>query len=221
MVKDGFTNEGTGIKNELPGDLTTYPKGNYNRFPSFVPSNGNIEQGYEKLADRIIEKTKNGLRVLMIDGYHGIDWEEFQTELDKCLNSNGAEPEWISINNCLADEDEIFNRIEKFLGNSDRIFGSHFPAGPEVFFDYKKLADLRIEMAIRRGKKAGSLTIVYGTGAGLLELWDELFYVDIAKDFIQEKFREFKINNIGTSQKTSFEEFYKRSYFVEWPALNR
>jgi mannose-6-phosphate isomerase class I len=221
MGKDSFINEITGIKNELPMDLTTYPKGNYNRFPSFVPSDGRIERGYDKLADRIVKNISNGLRVLMIDGYHGIDWEEFRSGLNNNLTGKDIISEWISMNSCLAGEEEILNRMENFLGNNDRIFGSHFPAGPEVFFDYQKLADLRIETAIKRGKNAGSLTIIYGTGAGLLELWDELFYIDIAKDIIQEKFRESKINNIRSSKEISFEEFYKRAYFVEWPALNR
>ena len=207
--------------NLLPKSMSKYSKGAYDRFPVFTPDEGIIKSGFDNLVEEIVGKMKYGLRVLMIDGYHGIDWDCFYDELNKSFIKKNTIVEWIPVNDCLATEEIIYQRIKPFLGGDDRIFGLHFPAGPEIFFDLKKLVDLRIETSIKRGKKAGSLTIVYGTGAGLLELWDELYYVDIAKDFIQEKFRESKINNIGCSKDISFEEFYKRAYFIEWPALNR
>ncbi|MEJ2195380.1 MAG: class I mannose-6-phosphate isomerase [Ignavibacteriaceae bacterium] len=207
--------------NLLPQSMNVYPKGAYNCFPAFTPSNGTIKSGFDNLAREIIDKMKNGLRVLMIDGYHGVDWNYFYNELNKSLINNGINAEWISMNDCIADEKTIYNSIKPFLGGDDRIFGSHFPLGPEVFFDYKKLSDKRIEAAVRRGTEAKLLTIFYGLGAGLLELWDELFYIDIPKDVIQNKFREGNLKNIGITHNVEFEEFYKRSYFVEWPALSR
>jgi mannose-6-phosphate isomerase class I len=201
--------------------MNVYPTGEYECFPAFTLSEGTIKSGFENLASEIIDKMKNGVRVLMIDGYHGVDWYYFYKELNKSLIKNDTTAEWISMNDCLADEEIIYQRIKPFLGGDDRIFGSHFPTGPEVFFDYKKLTDNRIEASIRRGTNAKTLTILYGTGAGLLELWDELFYIDIPKNVIQNKFREGAVKNIGITKEVDFEEFYKRAYFVEWPALNR
>ncbi len=207
--------------NLLPHSMNVYPKGAYECFPVFTPSKGIIKSGFNNLSAEIIDKMKNGLRVLMIDGYHGVEWDYFYNELNQSLIKNGTTAEWISMTDCLAAEEIIYQRIESFLGADDRIFGSRFPCGPEVFFDYKKLAVMRIEASVRRGSKARTLTIFYGLGAGLLELWDELFYIDIPKDIIQNKFRQGKIRNIAITKEFDFEEFYKRAYFVEWPALNR
>jgi mannose-6-phosphate isomerase class I len=207
--------------NLLPESLKVYPKGDYNCFPAFTPTTGKIKSGFDELSSEIIDKMKTGLRVLMIDGYHGVDWINFQDKLNESLNNSGTTAEWVSMNDCLADEEIIYQRIKSFLGGDDRIFGTHFPSTPEVFFNYEKLAQKRIEAAVKRGTITQTLTIFFGTGAGLLELWDELFYIDIPKDVIQNKFREGSVNNIGISKEVDFEEFYKRAYFVEWPALNR
>jgi mannose-6-phosphate isomerase class I len=221
MKNDNNTSTVNPNINLLPQSMKAYPKGAYDCFPAFTPSEGVIKSGYNNLSLEIIDKMKNGLRVLMIDGYYGVNWDYFHDELNKSLIKNGTTAEWISMSDCLAAEDIIYKRIESFLGGDDRIFGSHFPVGPEVFFDYKKLAKKRIEASIRRGIDAKTLTIFYGMGAGLLELWDELFYIDISKDMIQNNFRQGKLQNIGISREVEFEEFYKRAYFVEWPALNR
>ena len=116
---------------------------------------------------------------------------------------------------------EIKKRIEPFLGDDDPIFGKHYPLGAEVFFDANKIAEYRIKASIDRGNKAGDLTIFYGCGSSLIELWDQIWYVDIPKDLIQELARKGEAKNIGQEKQNTFGDFYKRSYFVEWPALNR
>jgi mannose-6-phosphate isomerase class I len=85
----------------------------------------------------------------------------------------------------------------------------------------KRFLSLRIKASVYRGRKPGNLLIIYGTGAGLLELYDELWYIDIPKDLIQEYARNGEVTNIGTIEAFPFGTFYKRSYFVDWPALNR
>ncbi len=206
---------------ELPDDVTTYPRGLYDCFPSFKPSQGVIHSGYRVLARRIEGDIPTGLRVLLIDGFQGIDWQKFRLGLDRALIEIGIEAVWLNLADCLAEEDEIYRQIAPFLGDDDPLFGTHYPIGPEFFFNAKRLAEFRILASTARGKKAGNLTIFYGMGAGLLELWDQLWYLDIPKDLIQSLARKGTVNNIGETAPTSFEHFYKRSYFVEWPALNR
>ncbi|MGE5432128.1 MAG: class I mannose-6-phosphate isomerase [Syntrophomonadaceae bacterium] len=204
----------------LLNDQDVYPKGLYEPFPSFDLENDTINKGYEKLAEHIIANVPKGLRVLVIDGFPGTEWKSVILKLTDKLLSQNIVPELIPFENCLNSADEINEALDPFLGGDDRIFGTHYPFGPEVFFNTKKVADLRIEAAIRRGNKAGKLAIVFGCGASLIELWDELWYMDVPKDCVQELFRSGRANNIGYSA-ANFEEFYKRSYFIEWPAFSR
>ena len=54
-----------------------------------------------------------------------------------------------------------------------------------------------------------------------MELYDALWYADIPKDALQARAREGALLNLGADEPVPFGAFYKRSYFVEWPALNR
>lgn len=205
----------------VPAELKEYPRGLYNPFPAFTVGKGQIGSGYKRLAESIRDELSDGLRVLVIDGYQGIEWQILQAELERELQALDIRAEWIDFSQCLAGAEEIHARIESFLGGGDRLFGTHYPFGPEVFFDVNLVAKMRIRVAVYRGASAGRPAIFYGTGAGLIEIWDRLWYLDIPKDVIQENARKGQAFNIGMLEYPGFEPFYKRSYFVEWPALNR
>jgi mannose-6-phosphate isomerase class I len=184
----------------LPPDATTFPRGVFDPFPAFTPSEGRIEQGYDALAARIAEAVPEGLRVLALDGFHGVDWDTLRERLEVALAARGVEATWWPMAGALADSDVIAERIEPFLGGDDPIFGTHFPLGPDVFFDAERLAALRIEAAVARGRGAGSLAIAYGPGAGLIELYDALWYADIPKDALQARARDGALTNLGTDE---------------------
>ena len=205
----------------IPEKMNTFPRGPFNTLPAFKISNGRIKQSYQELAALIKTSVPKGLRVLVIDGYQGVNWEIFKEKLDGYLKALKINPSWKNIDNCYAPSNEIKKRIDPFLGGDDPIFGRHYPFGLEVFFDVNKIAEYRIKSSVARGDKAGKLIIVYGCGSSLIELWDQLWYIDIPKDLIQELFRKGGAKNIGEEKQSSFADFYKRSYFVEWPALNR
>jgi mannose-6-phosphate isomerase class I len=205
----------------VPERMRNFPRGPFDTAPAFKLSKGRIELGYNALADKIKSSTPEGLRVLMIDGYQGIQWNVFQSHLKKAIEKNKIETEWLDMQDCFLSSEEIGKTIEPFLGGNDPIFGKHFPLSAEVFFDPQKIAEYRIQSSVARSGKTGKLLIIFGTGAGLLELWDQLWYIDLPKDLIQEYARKGKIKNLGANDSLSFGNFYKRSYFVEWPALNR
>ncbi len=71
-------------------------------------------------------------------------------------------PNWMNVGNCYTSSNEIKKRIEYFLGGDDPIFGKHYPFGPELFFDAKKISEFRINSSIARGDKIGQFKIVYG-----------------------------------------------------------
>jgi mannose-6-phosphate isomerase class I len=150
-----------------------------------------------------------------------VDWAAFRAGLDAALAARGVEADWLDMADCLAEPDTLAARLAPFLGGDDPIFGTHFPLGPDVFFDAEKVADVRIRAAVARGRAAGALLIVYGVGAGLVELADALWYADVPKDVLQARAREGRLFNLGADEAVPFGPFYKRAYFVEWPALNR
>ncbi|MGD8778686.1 MAG: class I mannose-6-phosphate isomerase [Ignavibacteria bacterium] len=205
----------------LPENAFDYPKGLYEKYPAFKIGDNKINKGYRYLAESIAGKINKGLRVLVIDGYQGVDWKHFINKLTEELKEENIDARTIDFEECLYNEDKINETVKDFLGGDDRIFGKHFPLSVETFFDPVKVLKLRIDASILRAEKSGALTIFYGTGAALLELWDELWYVDLPKDILQERFREGKVKNITGKSVSGFEEFYKRSYFIEWPSLNR
>jgi len=205
----------------LPEDMKKFPRGPYEIFPSFTPRTGTITSGYGELSKKILKKIPSGLRVLMIDGYHGVDWFTFLANFNENLQSHGVNADLYNMEECLKDTVEIRRHAAEFLGGNDPLFGKHYPFGMEIFFKAEKISDFRIQASIFRGDKSGRLSIFYGCGAGLLELWDELWYIDIPKDTIQFASRNGKLTNLGENRILTFGDFYKRSYFLDWPALNR
>jgi mannose-6-phosphate isomerase class I len=205
----------------LPEEMTEYPRGPYDPFPTFTPATGAIGRGYETLAQRIVQGMPLGLRVLAIDGYHGADWQQIRDRLTAALRDHGASPTWVSMDDCLSSPTEIRSAAAPYLGGDDPLFGRAYPFGPDILFNSDSVAALKIRVSIARGAAAGSLLIVIGCGAGLLDLWDQLWYVDIPKDVIQARARDGQITNLGEIEKLSFGEFYKRSYFFDWPTLTR
>ncbi|RJP72141.1 MAG: hypothetical protein C4539_03955 [Ignavibacteriales bacterium] len=205
----------------IPERTKKFPRGPFDTFPRFTISNGIIEKGYDSLAELIVSEMSSGLRVLVVEGYQGVHWQEFIDGITDALKKKEVIPGLIDIKNYYASENEIQDKIKPFLGGDDPIFGMHFPLGVDYLFDPIKLSRLRIEASVKRGIKAGDLTIIFGAGSSLVELYDKLWYIDIPKDTIQEYVRNGEQCNIGTTENLSFGQFYKRSYFVEWPALNR
>jgi mannose-6-phosphate isomerase class I len=206
------------IFSPIGADQNKFQRGLYEKFPAFK-SSVKINKGHEYFTEIIKSNIDKGLRVLAIDGYHGVNWDLLKMSLEK--NLNGIDTEWIFTSDCFAEAEEIDKRAEPFLGGDDRIFGKHFPFGAEVFFDAKKMLELRISAAIARGRGSKKLLIILGIGSSFVEQYDQLWYMDIPKDIVQRKFKEGRLNNIGCDDKKTFEEFYKRSYFFEWPAQNR
>lgn len=221
FVNPPDANNGDPFVAPLPKSQTTFPRGLFDTLPEFEISAGEINSGYSALADRIVAAMPHGLRVLAIDGFHGTDWAAFRSGIDAQLAKHNIFPEWWDVRDCLLPAEVIREKITPFLGGNDPLWGTHFPMGPDVFFDAEKIAKNRILAAMARGEASGKLTVFYGCGAGLVELFDQIWYIDVPKDEIQFRARRKEITCLGETENLPFGDFYKRTYFVDWPALNR
>lgn len=208
-------------KQPIDQNTTEYPRGPFDTHPAFELADGSIQTGYARLASQIIDGQDQGLRVLVMDGFQGVAWSQLRSSLNAQLSENGLQAKWIDITSCYKSSEHILKMVEPFLGGDDPIFGTHYPMSLESFLEPLALAELRKQLSIARGKASAELTIVYGPGAAYVELWDKLWYLDIPKDVLQETARDGQLTNIGASETQAFGKFYKRSYFVDWPALNR
>ena len=205
----------------LPADMKEYPRGLYNPLPVFPLKHAVIDKGYDALARRVQISMKNGVRVLIIDGFNGVQWDVFRTALASALQGLGISPTWHAMEECLKAPEAIREHLSPFLGGDDPLFGRLYPFGPDHLFEPEAVARLRTTVSFARSEAAGSLAIVSGCCAGLLELWDELWYLDIPKDILQEQARTRPVLNLGEPKQLAFGDFYKRSYFADWPMLNR
>ncbi len=205
----------------LPAELKEYSRGLYNCFPTFPLDDNIISESYQSLAETAQTLIEQGTRVLVIDGYYGIDWNTFQRVLTENLTKHEVKSDWLSVADCYREQEAIDQTIQPFLGGDDPLFGTHYPFGMELYFNVKKIGELRIRSSMLRDKEPDTLTIIYGSGASLIEQWDQLWYIDIPKDILQERVRAENLPNLAVTDTGTFREFYRRAYFIDWPAQNR
>lgn len=206
----------SGQRHIRPGDdspLHTSFAG-YDPTPAFAIEKGQVESGYESLANAMISAARHGASCFAIDGFGGVPWEDFRRALDERCRSGGLELTWRDVSRCLLDDATIRSTFETNLGQDDPLFGHLYQGGLLDFFDGNELETLR--QAPIEGPVA-----FYGCGAALACAPDLLLYVDVPKDVIQRWMREGAAMNVGARDPSDVGATYKRAYFLDWPALNR
>jgi mannose-6-phosphate isomerase class I len=192
----------------LPARREPAPAGQYDIYPSFPLGAGRIRAGYDALAGRLA-----GSSLVVLDGYAGTLWQQVRADLEAAFLRLGVKAAWVCVDQALKPPVEIEHMLAPFLGGDDPLFGTRFTGSLADFFDPAALALLRPDPSAR-------LTILYGCGAALAG-WDGLLvYLDLPKNELQFRARAGQPTNLGLSQPLSPKPAYKRSYFVDWPALN-
>jgi mannose-6-phosphate isomerase class I len=192
-----------------PALWTPGSEGAYEIYPAHELATGMIGLGWAALAEALAPQ-----RQVILDGYAGVFWEDLREHLEVELRRLGARTHWVDVSAALRDEPAIEGLVGPFLGGDDPLFGRRFTGCLSDFFEPGKFGILRPE-------PRAALNILYGCGAALAGWEGFLVYVDLPKNEVQFRSRAGAATNLGSSRATDSKAMYKRSYFVDWPALNR
>ena len=179
----------------------------YSVFPSYQ-SAFTVYKGFESLAEKISDQ-----KIIVIDGYGGVLWEQFRKRLHAALRSFNKKVFWYDINSCLYSPGKINSILAESLNGDDPVFGKKYSGALADFFDPEKLQLLQPETV-------ADICIVYGTGAALSNWKGMLLYVDVPKNEIQYRMRAGCVFNLGAITPSANTQTYKRFYFADWPVLN-
>jgi mannose-6-phosphate isomerase class I len=193
----------------LPKVKPLQNEGEYDIYPSFKLKENQIFSGFESLAELLLKK-----KVVIIEGYVGVFYDQFRQRLDECLNSKGFKTSWINTSDYLKNPEVITEMISPFTGSNDPVFGKITSLKLEDFFNISSLKGLK------PNPDAG-LNLIIGPGATLAGWNGFIIYADLPKNEIQFRSRAGRITNLGSDLPADPKEMYKRFYFVDWIVLNK
>jgi mannose-6-phosphate isomerase class I len=183
--------------------------GEYDIYPTLRLEAGKIGIGFEGLAKTIANE-----KILIIDGYIGVFFDDFSKKLDAEFARLGKNVAWFSMEKALKEEAEIDRMIAPFLGGNDPLFGTRTNLVLSDFYDAGKLAQIQPDLK-------ADISVIIGQGASLAGWKGKLLYIDLPKNELQFRARANTIFNLGASKSDEIKPMYKRFYFVDWVVLNR
>jgi mannose-6-phosphate isomerase class I len=193
----------------LPAKYSPVQPGQYDIYPAFPLTPGQIRVGFAALAEILCSA---GL--VVIDGYPGVLWDSFCSQLEAALLAHGVRAHFVPVAQAMLSSDAVDRLIEPYLGGNDPLFGFRYPGELSNFFDRQRLNSLLPDPQV-------GLNIIYGCGAVLAGWEGLLLYVDVPKNEIQFRARAKAVSNLGAADALDPKVAYKRSYFIDWPAANR
>ena len=191
----------------LPETLNETGGDDYTIYPSFH-TDARVYNGFFSLAEKIGDE-----KLIVIDGFAGVQWENFREQLNQMLLAKNKSCFWYDINSCLKSPEAINELLKENLNGDDPVFGKKYTGALADFFDAQKLQLLCKD-------DAADICIVYGTGAALSQWAGKLIYADLPKNELQYRMRAGAALNIGCEKTMAYTQMYKRSYFADWPLLN-
>ncbi len=193
----------------MPLHRPAIKKNEYDIYPSFNLGGGKIHCDYDSLAERI-----KGEKAVIVDGYVGVIFDDFVTNLNKSLIKKGVKAIWWRTDAAMKPEKEISKLIEPWFGGDDPLFGKRAKIELKDYFDENKI------YAFKKEPKA-HMNILVGIGASLFGWKGLILYLDIPKNEIQFRSRAGSITNLGARKPEPPKVMYKRFYFIDWVVLNR
>jgi mannose-6-phosphate isomerase class I len=193
----------------MPVNKPPVRPGAYDIYPSHDIGEKKIFSGFESLARRLLSQT-----TVVIEGYTGVFFEDFQENLNAELQKLGIRTCWTYVKSAFKEETEITRMISPFLGGDDPLFGKRTTLELADFFDHTCLSSLKPDPAF-------VLNILIGPGASLAGWKGLLVYIDLPKNELQFRARAGSMTNLGARSPSDQKSMYKRFYFVDWVVLNR
>jgi predicted NBD/HSP70 family sugar kinase/mannose-6-phosphate isomerase class I len=190
------------IKDEKETDV-------YDVYPSFHIGENKIKAGVEDLATWV-EKHK----LLVMDGYQGIFWQNIIEGLDEELSKRGKKARWFHVDAALKSPEELDLMLEPYLGGDDPLFGKVTDKNLIDWFDTEKLNLIKPD-------PSADINILIGSGASLSQWKAPIVYFDLPKNELQFRARAGKVGNLGVKEEVDNRRMYKRFFFVDWIVLNR
>jgi mannose-6-phosphate isomerase class I len=181
----------------------------YDIYPSFNVGEGKIHSGFASLVPMVIESG-----TIIIDGYAGIFWDILEQQIISALESKGVTVRCFRASEYLKPDKEIEKMTSPFSGGSDPLFGTRCDLHLSSFFRLPEMKDLRPDPDY-------GVNIIIGSGAALAGWEGLLIYADLPKNEQQYRARAGAIPNLGMARPDQAGIMYKRSYFIDWPVLNR
>lgn len=192
----------------LPIRLTTETK-TYHQYPYHPLEKGRIFNGYASLAKWAVDQ-----KMVLIDGYVGVLWDEVKQQLEKEIAQAGYSVHFHSCSDYLKSAAEITEMVKPDLGTEGSVWGKRTELQLKDFY---RTADF---YQLNKCGMGADLIIVLGPGAGLLSLDVPLVYLDVPKNEIQYRMRAGAIHNLGMDTSATASAVYKQFYFVDWVVLN-
>src|SRR5690606_18541588 len=167
-------------------------------YPSHPLDEGTIYDGYETLAQWIVEQ-----KTVVIDGYVGNFWSRIATELTVELEKMGANVNWLFVDEFLKPESAVEQLVQPFLGSEDSVWGTKTSLTLADFYQMDALATLKPNLDF-------AVNILIGTGAALSG-WDApAIYIDLPKNELQHRMNAGSITNLGKPSPEKPAAMYKR-----------
>jgi mannose-6-phosphate isomerase class I len=180
----------------------------YDIYPAFAIPDSRILDDLEQLANIISAHGQ-----VIIDGYHGVFFDEIRERFDRLFRAKGLSVKWRSTYNYLKAESQIVEMCMPFAGGDDPVFGRRTTLNLQDFFRIDELSSIEPE-------ENSDINIIIGPGASLCG-WEGLtIYIDIPKNEIQYRSRSGSIGNLGIKDASDPKQVYKRFYFIDWIVQN-
>jgi predicted NBD/HSP70 family sugar kinase/mannose-6-phosphate isomerase class I len=181
----------------------------YDIYPSFNIGNNKIKAGIEELATWVEQH-----KLLVIDGYQGVFWQNIIEGLDEELSKRGKKARWFHIDSAFKSPEELDQMLEPYLGGDDPLFGKVTEKNLIDWFDTEKLNLIKPD-------PSADINILIGCGASLGKWEAPIVYFDLPKNELQFRARAGMTSNLGVKKQIDNRRMYKRFFFIDWIVLNR
>lgn len=184
-------------------------QGLYDKRP-VIKTNGWCITGWQQIL-AVLENQLASQKVLVIDGYTGVDFDEMRAQFSKIENQV-----FIDTSVLFKPEAAIMEMTALFV-TDDVLFGYMTPLSIEDYFDPQQL-----EKARKTVLGATGPIIIFGYGAAKVAKGDITVFADMPRWEIQQRMRKCEVNGLGVNNKTDYISLqYKRGYFNDWKVLDR